>query len=245
MNQTFNFNKFSGGRNLSDSILNQTGSGNMLKTPIKPEPLNPLANIKPLFIDSNAKGKPRFDFEEFPVGYFSENPRAKDLRKQLIKNEIKVSQEDLGTLETVFFSKENIALINKQLILKVYERSNKQFLICNQKEENLIVVMRYFYLEYARHLPYNIKDQIRELNCMVVGEILPTIITNADQKVGYLRDISTQPVGPPLPINTKNIGRTLPSISNIIHMKDNKTSVLNYQETKQESNIQGFPDFQY
>ena len=233
MNDKFNFDQFP--------------MGSMLKTPIKPKSLNPLADVKPMFLDSNAKGKPRFDFDEFPVGYFSENPRASNLRKQLIKNEIKVSEEDLGALEKVFFSKENINLINKQLILQVYRKSNKQFLICPQKEENLIVVMRYFYLEYARHLPYNIKEQIMDLNCMVVGEILPTVVTNADQKVGYLRDISTQPVGPPLPINTKNIERTLPSISNIIHMNGKEKSVLKYEDgaMTQQSDIQGFPDFQY
>ena len=49
--------------------------------------------------------------------------------------------------------------------------------------------MQYVFLENARYLPYNIKGQIRELNCQVVGEILPIIITNFEQKLGYLRDI--------------------------------------------------------
>ena len=48
----------------------------------------------------------------------------------------------------------------------------------------------------------------------VVNDILPTVISNVDQKIGYLNDIKTQPIGPPLPINTKKLNRTLPSTAN-------------------------------
>ena len=187
------------------------------------------------------KKYPKFDFEQFPVGYFSDNKKGTFLRKQLIKNELKMSECDIGKLEINFFSKENIDLINKQLILTVYNKTKKQFLICAQKEEDLLVIMRYIFIENARHLPYDIPGQIRELNCNVIGEILPVIISNVDQKIGYLEDISTQPIGPPLPINTKNLERTLPSISNLIHMRETNNDKFVYKnEVLQESNIQGF-----
>ena len=193
----------------------------------------------------SGKKYPKYNFEEFPVGYFSDNKKGQALRKLLIKRELKIDEYDIGELETRFFSKENIELINKQLILTVYKKTNKKFLICNQKEEDLIIVMRYVFIEFARHLPYDITGQIKDLNCNVVGEILPTIVSNVDQKVGYLRDISTQPVGPPLPINTKNLERTLPSISNIIHMREPDTAKIQYQtQVVGETNIQGFPGLQ-
>lgn len=193
----------------------------------------------------SGKKYPKYNFEEFPVGYFSDNKKGQALRKLLIKRELKIDEYDIGELETRFFSKENIELINKQLILTVYKKTNKKFLICNQKEEDLIIVMRYVFIEFARHLPYDITGQIKDLNCNVVGEILPTIVSNVDQKVGYLRDISTQPVGPPLPINTKNLERTLPSISNIIHMREPDAAKIQYQtQVVGETNIQGFPGLQ-
>lgn len=193
----------------------------------------------------NPKGIPKFNLEQFPVGYFAENERGRELRKQLIKNEIKVNECDLGALEKAFFSKENIDLINKQLILEIYKRSKKTYLICPQKEENLIIVMRYVYLEYSRHLPYNIKEQVKELNCLVIGSILPDVLSNADLKIGYIRDITTQPVGPPLPINTKNLQRTLPSISNMLIGVDTNPQKLQYLDTKkEETDIQGFPGLQ-
>lgn len=189
------------------------------------------------------KSLPRFDFEQFPVGYFSDNARGKALRTQLIKNEIATNQNELGNLEKAFFSSENVEIINKKLILTVYKKTNKEFLICPQKEENLIIVMRYVWIEYSRNLPFNIKDQINELNCRVVAEVLPTVVSNANQKIGYIRDISTQPIGPPLPINTKNIQRTLPSISNILDLTYTTTgSKLDYENPPPgPSDIQGFP----
>ena len=188
---------------------------------------------------------PKYNFEEFPVGYFSDTKKGQALRKLLIKRELKTDEYNIGELETQFFSKENIALINKQLIMTVYRKTNKKFLICNQKEEDLIIVMRYVFIENARHLPYDIEGQIKDLNCNVVGEVLPTIVSNVDQKVGYLRDISTQPVGPPLPINTKNLERTLPSVANIIFMREPDTTKIKYQtEDVSESNIQGLVGLQ-
>lgn len=165
------------------------------------------------------KGVPSFNFQEMPVAYFSDNKKGQALRNQLIKNTLKTSECEINQLEKTFFSKENIDLINKQIIMTVYNKTNNKYLVCPQDENSLIVVMRYIFIEHARHLPYDVKGQIKELNCRVSNEVVPLIITNADQKIGYLRDITTQPVGPPLPVNTKNLERTLPSISNIIHMK--------------------------
>lgn len=64
--------------------------------------------------------------------------------------------------------------------------------------------MRYVFIEYSRNLPYDIDKQIKDLNYRVISEILPIVISNVDQQIGYLKDIETQPIGPPLPINTKN-----------------------------------------
>ena len=194
---------------------------------------------------SGNKTYPKYNFEEFPVGYFSDNKKGKALRNQLIKNELKISQDEIGALETAFFSKENIDLINKQLILRVYRETDKKFKICPQKDQDLIIVMRYVFIEYGRNLPFDIEGQIKDLNCTVVGEILPIVITNVDQKVGYLRDISTQPVGPPLPINTKNLERTLPSMDSMIFMKPQPISKITYtDQIIDKSNIQGFPGLQ-
>ena len=47
-------------------------------------------NLKKL--PKNISGIPSFDFEEIPVAYFSDNINGNLLRKQLIKNELKISE---------------------------------------------------------------------------------------------------------------------------------------------------------
>jgi hypothetical protein len=195
---------------MADASIDKDKLNELPKYLAKQENLKKTLNIQEPNLQ-NQVGFPTFDFEKMPAAYFSDNTKARALRKQLIVNELKISECNVGELETTFFSKENIDLINKQLILSVFKRTNQQFLICPQKENDLIIVMRYVFIEYSRNLPFDIKGQVRELNCKVVGEILPTVISNTDQKIGYLRDISTQPIGPPLPINTKKNNRTLPT----------------------------------
>jgi hypothetical protein len=164
----------------------------------------------------------KFDLNEFPVAYFCDNKKSNELRKDLIKNQVRVSEYDISPLEDAFFSDENIDLINKQLILGVYKKTNKQVKIPNQSKEKLIIIMRYIYLEYAKHLPYNITDQIRDLNCQVVGQILPDIITNVNQYINYLEEIKYPRQLIPLPNNVNRYNKQLPPLTSIYDNPYNK-----------------------
>ena len=53
--------------------------------------------------------------------------------------------------------------------------------------------MRSIYLQYAKHLPNNIEQQIRDLNDLVVKEAVPDIITNVKQYLGYSANIQRLP----------------------------------------------------
>jgi hypothetical protein len=168
-------------------------------------------------MDNNKK----FDFNELPNVFFYDNPKSDTLRSQLIRNQVKISECYQGELEETFFSPENMKQINKQLIYMVLKKTNGLYKISDQSSQNLTIVMRYVFIEYARHLPYDISGQIKELNCRVVGEILPNVITNATQRVGYLKDIEN-PLGYKgmmLPKNTSNNAKDLPSVSSILFNK--------------------------
>ena len=80
--------------------------------------------------------------------------------------------------------------------------------------------MRYVFLEFAKHLPYDIMGQIKDLNCMVVSEILPNIITNVNQRIDYLKEIENPRKILELPknVSSKN-NRTLASTSSILFGK--------------------------
>lgn len=157
----------------------------------------------------------KFDVNEFPMAFICDSKKSNELRRDLIKNQVRVSEYDIAPLEDAFFSNENIDLINKQLILSVYKKTNGQVKISNQSKEKLIIVMRYVYLEYAKHLPHNITDQIRDLNCQVVGQILPDIITNVNQHINYLIEIQNPRKLLPHPINVHKNNKNLPSTTSI------------------------------
>ncbi len=163
-----------------------------------------------------ASNKPRFGIQDLPTAYFCDNIKSNSLRTELIKNQVRISECEQGDLENVFFSDENISLINKQLILSVFKKTNGRIKISEQSKENLIIVMRYVFLEHSRHLPYDIAGQIKELNCRVVGEVLPNIITNANQRIDYLDEINNPRKLLPLPVNVNKSNRNLQSVSNII-----------------------------
>lgn len=157
----------------------------------------------------------KFDYNQMPQAFLADNENSKILRQQLIKNQIKISECNQTNLEDIFFSDDNIDLINKQLILNVFYKTNKQIKLGNQSKDSLLIVMRYVFIEYAKHLPYNIIEQIIELNNYVIKEILPLVMTNIDQKINYLKEINNprQLIDPPI-----NISKTKPlkSITSVI-----------------------------
>ena len=155
----------------------------------------------------------KFNMHEMPTAFFWNNTTSNELRNELIKNQVRISECEQGDLETTFFSDENIDLINKKLIMDVFKKTNGEFKISTQKKEDLIIVMRYTFIEYAKHLPYDITNQIRELNCIVIGQILPNIITQITQRKEYLRVISEPREILPLPISESTSNRLLPSVT--------------------------------
>jgi hypothetical protein len=142
-------------------------------------------------------------FQESPFILFQDvNPNLVDKRNEMIKNITKTTSSEITDVESLFFSDENIELINKQLILYVWKKSNNLYKINFQDKDKLLIIMRYVYLEFSRNLPYDIQKQINELNCLTISEIGPTVITNFEQKLGYLRDIERRQSLLPLPQST-------------------------------------------
>lgn len=122
-------------------------------------------------------------------------------------------------LKKVFLSNDNLKIIQKQLVLNVYRKSNKKYKIPFQDERKVIIVMKHMYETYGTNLPFKIKEQVKDLNLKVVEELTPSIIVNLDSYYKYLEDASTQPLGPPLPISLSSKGlNQLPSISSKFQM---------------------------
>jgi len=108
-------------------------------------------------------------------------------------------------LSKSFFSKENIQIIQNAIRADVYKKSNQQYVIAQQDDNNLKIIMRALYLQYSRNNPNNITKQIETLNTIVVNHCVPKIINEAKAYIQYRLDASTliTPIDKPIQTNYK------------------------------------------
>jgi hypothetical protein len=118
-------------------------------------------------------------------------------------------------LEELFFSDKNIEILQRQLIMKVYKDSSQKYLIPYQNHKSLDIIMKYIFNDQAKHLPYDNKNQVKELNEKVIREIYPTILNNLKFRDHYLNEINGPRKIDQLPVSTSIRGsNTLPAIPN-------------------------------
>ena len=115
-------------------------------------------------------------------------------------------------LSDAYFSRTNAQRIQKEITREVYRRSGpKKYQIDDQDVDELKMIMRGMYLQYAKNNPFNIEGQIHDLNKLVVDWAVPRIISEIDQYQYYLNDISHLPVPLEKPLNMSSAGtKSLP-----------------------------------
>lgn len=121
-----------------------------------------------------------------------------------IKN---VHEENL--MSQLFFSADNIQIIQNGLRAGVYKMSNNEFLIGPQNIDNLKIIMRSIYLQYAEYDEKNITGQIKRLNDLVLGYAVPTVYKEAIGYKNYVRDQSSIAMPMDLPKNNDRDYKTL------------------------------------
>ena len=90
-----------------------------------------------------------------------------------------------------FFSPENVQGIQTQIKQTVFQKSgDRRWVIDDQDVDELQIVMRSMYLQYAKNATHNIPGQIQELNNLVVEYCAPKIMTEIEAHFYFLRDIS-------------------------------------------------------
>lgn len=94
-------------------------------------------------------------------------------------------------LSELFFSAENIQIIQNGLRAGVYEMSKNQIVVAPQNLDNLKIIMRTIYLDKAKHQNDNITEQIEELNRHVLEYCVPFVYKESIAYLKYLRDQST------------------------------------------------------
>jgi hypothetical protein len=140
---------------------------------------------------------------------FDNNEPNKDFAHQALYGIL-----DSTPLSCAYFSKDNIKLVNNMIRYAVYTKSNNKYIIGDQSAIDLEIIMRSVYLQNSRNLPFKIKDQIKELDNIVVNIALPRVISSIEQYYGYLYQIETLPIPIELPKNLSSAGtRILKSVT--------------------------------
>jgi len=102
---------------------------------------------------------------------------------------------EVTDLAKAFFSEGNLRALNNGIRRAVYEKSGpKKYVIDDQSADELTIIMRTMYLQYAQNLPYDIAGQVADLNEKVMNWSVPHILSAVDHYNYYLNDISHMPV---------------------------------------------------
>jgi hypothetical protein len=112
-------------------------------------------------------------------------------------------------LSQVFFSRENVQIIQNGIRAGVYQRSNNQYLIGPQDCDSLKIIMRSVFLQNASNLPNNVQEQIAELNKIVLNYCIQQVYSEAQGYMKYVDDVSTLAVPIAHPVQASNTGREI------------------------------------
>ena len=104
-------------------------------------------------------------------------------------------------LSRAFFSAENVQILQNGLRAGVYAKSNNEIVIPPQNTDQLKIIMRSTFLQYAEYLSKNIKQQIEHLNKIVLDYVIPTVYNEAMGYLKYMQDQSSLVVPLELPLH--------------------------------------------
>lgn len=116
---------------------------------------------------------------------------------------------DETILSKAFFSQNNIQILQNGIRMGVYNKSNGQYVIGQQDCDVLKIIMRSVYLQNSANLPSNIKDQVEQLNKMVLDYCIQQVYGEAQGYMKYIEDVSTLAVPISHPVMANNTDRQL------------------------------------
>lgn len=112
-------------------------------------------------------------------------------------------------LSTAFFSKANVAALQKGIQDGVFRMSNGQFRIGMQSDEQLRTIMRNIFVVNSKHSTDNLERQVQGLNNMVLRQTIRQVYGEAEGYIKYRRDASKIAVPLAPPMMTKSNDRQL------------------------------------
>lgn len=149
------------------------------------------------------------NYSDFPLyseprkGPNAYSEQYNDIYRDIVKTEV-----ERNPVSDFFFSHKNMKHLKWLICETVRKRSGGLYNITAeaQSDSALLEVMRSMYLNYGKHLPDQLKEQIAELNYMVVVDMVPRTISAIQLYLSYERDHSQQPLPLDRPQNMSQSG---------------------------------------
>lgn len=120
-------------------------------------------------------------------------------QQRSVRNENYVSEATYGQvapndLTQLFFSENNIDVLQDGIRYRVYVETNGKYTIGRQSDQELKIVMRSIFYQFSKNQPDNVVGQVRELNAKVLEWVVPEVLSNLKQHEVYRRDASSLPM---------------------------------------------------
>ena len=109
-------------------------------------------------------------------------------------------------LNTVFFSQSNVDNLQAQIKAEVLTLSGGEYVIGNQNTDDLHLIMRSYYLQYAPNNPANVANELQELNERVLRFASNRIMVEIVAYKRYRKDILDFPAPIDRPVDVKVYG---------------------------------------
>lgn len=131
--------------------------------------------------------------------------KSTEYREALSGNDL-----EANPLSNAFFSAENIQILQNGLRAGVYKQSGeRKIVVPPQNTDQLKIIMRSVYLQYAEHHLNAIRDEITKLNYLVLDYAIPNVYNEAMGYLKYLEDKSTLVVPLNLPARHDRVYKQL------------------------------------
>ena len=125
------------------------------------------------------------------------NIRFQMAEKIAIKNKATEYRDPLvgihedNVLAQVYFSEGNIQILQNGLRAGVYEKSDRKIVVPPQNIENLKIIMRSTFLQYAEYSSESVTAQVERLNSYVLDYAVNSVYNEAIGYMNYCRDQSS------------------------------------------------------
>lgn len=113
---------------------------------------------------------------------------------KMFTREATLGQLAESQLSQVFFSEQNVDALQQGIRYRVYVETGGKFVIGRQSDQELRIIMRSVYYQYARNDGSDVVAQARELNAKVLDWAVPDVLSNLVQHQVYRKDASTLPM---------------------------------------------------